>query len=121
MSTIDRQQPLISQWVQRPLGTRTSHIVNHNSITIKKKTAVVSKINKAVISTVLNNEKKDISALYNVLKVSPIKVILNTSSQDKKVPILVDKSTSTLKVATSFSSQILVSIKLNATNCNSWQ
>lgn len=105
MSAIEghRSQPLISQWVRRPLGTRSSLVVNRNGINIKKKSgSVISKVDKSVISKVVQNE--NISTLCNIVKVSPRKVVLNTSSQDIQVPMLSD---TTSKSDASFSSQIL--------------
>ena len=87
MSTKGGKQPLISQWVRKPLGTRSSNVVNSNGVNIKRKTgAVVTKVNKAIVSTVVTNESIDISTLCNVVKVSgPRKVVLSTSSQDIQV------------------------------------
>ena len=87
MSTKGGKQPLISQWVRKPLGTRSSNVVNSNGVNIKRKTgAVVTKVNKAIVSTVVKNESIDISTLCNVVKVSgPRKVVLSTSSQDIQV------------------------------------
>ena len=84
MSAREGHQPLISQWVRRPLGTRSSLVVNSNGINIKKKAglSVISKVDKSMISTVVQNENIDISVLCNIVKVSPRKVVLNTSSQD---------------------------------------
>ena len=106
MSATEGRQPLISQWVRRPLGTRSSLVVNSNGINIKKKSgSVISKVDKNVISKVVQNENIDISTLCNIVKVSPRKVVLNTSSQDIKVPVLSD--TIFKSDPTSFSSQIL--------------
>ena len=105
MSATEGRQPLISQWVRRPLGTRSSLVVNSNGINIKKKSgSVISKVDKNVISKVVQNENIDISTLCNIVKVSPRKVLLNTSSQDIQGPLLSD---TTSKSAKSFSSQIL--------------
>ena len=84
MSTKGGKQPLISQWVRKPLGTKSSIAVNSNGVNIKRKTgAVVNKSNKAMVSTIVQNENIDISTLCNVVKVSgPRKVVPSTSSQN---------------------------------------
>ena len=104
-ATEGRRQPLISQWVRRPLGTRSSLVVNTNGINIKKKSgSLISKVDKNVISTVVQNENIDISKLCNIVKVSPRKVVLNTSSQNIHSDTI---SKSNPTGATSFSSQVL--------------
>lgn len=82
MASVGGRQSLISQWVRRPLGNRTSQIVNRRGVNIKKKAGLVAKVNKAVVSNVVQREKINISKTCNVLKVSPRKVVLNTSNQN---------------------------------------
>ena len=99
MSAREGRQPLISQWVRQPLGTRSSLAVNSNGINIKKKTGVVAaKINKALVSNIVQNENIDISAVCNVVKVS---------SQGIQVPTVETASTSNSTDTTSYSSQAL--------------
>ena len=96
MSTKGGKQSLISQWVRRPLGTRSSIVVNSNGVNIKRKTgAAVAKVNKAVVSTVVQNENIDISTLCNFVKVSPRIVVPCTSSHDSLVPVLEKNEKST--------------------------
>ena len=84
MSIKGGKQPLISQWVRKPLGTKSSIAVNSNGVNIKRKTGAV--VNKAMLSTAVQNENIDISTLCNVVKVSgPRKVVPSTSSQDSQV------------------------------------
>ena len=92
---------MISQWVRKPLGDRSSLVVNSNSINIKNKTVVSSRVKKVKVSKIVQKENIDISTLCNVVNVSPRKVDLNTSSHDINLPV-VDKS-----VHKSYSSEIL--------------
>ena len=98
MSHSDRNQTLISQWVRRPLGNRS---LNNNGIIVKKKNKIASKVNINLVSKIVEKENNYFSSSCNVVKVSPRKVVLNTSVQDIDLPVL-DKN-----VATSFSSQLL--------------
>ena len=88
MSARGGHQQLISQWIRQPLGSnRSSLAVNINGVNIKRKNGIQSsKINKVVVSKVAQSENLDISTLCNVVKVSPRKVVLNTSSHDIQVP-----------------------------------
>ena len=81
-------------------------LVNSNCVNIKNKNVVGAKINKAVISAVVQNNLIDISSSCNVvIKVSPRKVVLNNSSHDINNPVLTSKSATT--VVESFSSSVL--------------
>ena len=91
-STKGGKQPLISQYVRRPLGTcRSSIVVNSNGVNIKMKTGstVATKVNKPVVSTVVQNESIDISTLCKVVKVPGLKKTstLGTYSQDIQPPV----------------------------------
>ena len=98
MSHPDRNQTLISQWVRRPLGNRS---LNNNGIIAKKKNKIASKVNINLVSKIVEKENNYFSSSCNVVKVSPRKVVLNTSVQGIDLPVL-DKN-----VATSFSSQLM--------------
>ena len=101
------QQPLISQWVRKPLGNRSSLVVNSNVINIKNKKEVVAKVNKTVVSTVFQDENV-ISTACNMVKVSPRKVIHSTHCIDKEQPVIAKEiSKYTTYVEASYSSHIL--------------
>ena len=100
------QQPLISQWVRRPLGNRSSLVVNSNGINIKKKTGVATKVNKTILSTIAQDENV-ISTSCKVVKVSPKKVLHIISCNDKAIPMVAKQLSNTTSVDASHSRQII--------------
>ena len=111
MSARGGHQQLISQWIRQPLGSnRSSLAVNINGVNIKRKNGIQSsKINKVVVSKVAQSENIDISTLCNVVKVSPRKVVLNTSSHDIQVPEETSTGSSSA-TTTSYSSHALQNV-----------